>query len=90
MTATTTNAEAEDVKRSGNRAFVEKRFTEAEGLYSKAIEIDPSQHTAFGNRSAARFQLQKYEAALQDAMTSIQLCPSWPKVCDISSVRIAP
>ncbi|OQR94941.1 heat shock protein 70 (HSP70)-interacting protein [Achlya hypogyna] len=68
-----------ELKEQGNHAFEDKRYGEAEALYAKAILQDPHQHALYGNRSAARFHLQKYEDALQDAEVAIALDPKWAK-----------
>ena len=37
----------------GNAAFSEKKFQEAVEAFSAAIELDPSNHVLYSNRSAA-------------------------------------
>ncbi|KDO26334.1 hypothetical protein SPRG_08407 [Saprolegnia parasitica CBS 223.65] len=68
-----------DLRAQGNDAFEAKRYDEAEALYAKAILQDPRQHALFGNRSAARFHLQKFDDALRDAEAAIALDPQWAK-----------
>ncbi|OQR82003.1 hypothetical protein THRCLA_11215 [Thraustotheca clavata] len=67
------------LKEQGNVEFEAKRYKEAEALYAKAILQEPQQHTLYGNRSAARFHLEKYDDALKDAITAVALDPQWAK-----------
>uniref|UniRef100_A0A7S2XUE6 RNA-polymerase II-associated protein 3-like C-terminal domain-containing protein n=1 Tax=Fibrocapsa japonica TaxID=94617 RepID=A0A7S2XUE6_9STRA len=70
---------AEELKEQGNKAFNEKRFQDAEELYSKAIELDPAIFQLYGNRSAARLQLKKTAEALADAQRCVELAPGYVK-----------
>ena len=72
-------ADAEALKKQGNNAFVAKQYTEAESYYTRAIELDASNHILFGNRSATRLHLGKYQVALADADEAIRLEPNWTK-----------
>ena len=45
-------------KDQGNNAFKAKNFNEAISFYTKAVEENPTDHTIFGNRSAAHYSLQ--------------------------------
>eukprot|EP00941_MAST-03F_sp_MAST-3F-sp1_P003859 g3859.t1 len=68
-----------ELKSRGNASFKTKNMPVAERLYSKAIEHNDSMHTLFGNRSATRLALGKFELALEDADKAIDLCGSWSK-----------
>jgi len=63
----------------GNRAAKDGHFEEAVRKYSDAIELYPFDHRYFGNRSFCYDYLHEYSKALQDASTSLQLDPNWPK-----------
>jgi tetratricopeptide (TPR) repeat protein len=76
---TSTEPDAESLKKQGNDAFVSKQYAEAERYYSKAIELDTSNHILFGNRSATRLHLGKFREALVDADEAVKLEPSWSK-----------
>ncbi|XP_038600120.1 U-box domain-containing protein 70-like isoform X2 [Tachyglossus aculeatus] len=54
-------------------------FSQAVEMFSEAIQLDPKDYRYFGNRSYCYEQLKKYEEALLDAETSIQLSVDWPK-----------
>jgi tetratricopeptide (TPR) repeat protein len=60
------------LKEKGNAAFKEGRWDEALTLFSAAIELDPSNHVFFANRSAASINLKQYTRALHDARTSLK------------------
>lgn len=48
-------------------------------MYSQAIAGAETDHTLFGNRSAAYLALGLYEEALQDAQKAVALNPTWAK-----------
>lgn len=68
-----------ELKSRGNNAFKHKRLMEADVLYSKAIDLDRSLFTFFGNRSAARLGMGCSDTALQDAESAIEANPTWAK-----------
>jgi stress-induced-phosphoprotein 1 len=47
--------------------------------YSGAIELDPSNHIYFSNRSAARLSAGDAASALADGEACVRLKPDWPK-----------
>lgn len=57
----------DDLKSRGNKAFAAKSYDEAIDLFSQAINLDPSNHVLYSNRSAARAGKKQYDAALEDA-----------------------
>ena len=67
-----------ELKRRGNLAFKAKSYFESEILYSKALEHEPKADPAlYGNRSAARIGMQKFQEALTDADEAVKL--GWNK-----------
>ncbi|GMM29576.1 Hsp90 cochaperone [Martiniozyma asiatica (nom. inval.)] len=70
---------SEEYKQKGNDAFRLKNFPEAIEHFTKAIELDGSNHVLFSNRSACYASLHKYLDALKDAEKCVQINPSWAK-----------
>ncbi len=67
------------LKDQGNLQFKNQNFQEAINLYTQAINESPSDHTIFGNRSAAYHSLREFSKALEDAEKCIALKPEWSK-----------
>ena len=72
--------QANELKMQGNALLKKGDVQTAIKLYTKAIELDPSNHILYTNRSMALCKQEKYKRALQDAETSIQLKADWTKV----------
>ncbi|KAI0676757.1 putative stress-induced protein STI1 [Trametes maxima] len=70
---------ADALKDAGNKAFQAKNYDQAIELFSKAIEIDPSNHVLWSNRSAAHAGKKQWAAALDDAEQCIKINPTWSK-----------
>jgi tetratricopeptide (TPR) repeat protein len=66
----------EDAGTVTNRAMVEKAI----GHYSKAIELYPKYHDAFGSRGLAYFRLQEYDKAFTDYQTALKYRPNDARV----------
>ncbi|CAJ0913266.1 4209_t:CDS:10, partial [Entrophospora sp. SA101] len=64
---------AEEFKKQGNTAFTNKEYEKAIDFFSKAIELDPSNHVLYSNRSASYASLKQYDDALKDADKTIEL-----------------
>jgi tetratricopeptide (TPR) repeat protein len=75
----TAEEKAASLKDEGNEKFKSKDYKAAVELYSSALELDPSQHTFYSNRSACHMELKNYEEALADAQKCVELKPSWAK-----------
>lgn len=70
---------ADELKAKGNAAFSAGKYEEAISHFSAAIDVDPSNHVLYSNRSAAEASLKNYEAALEDAKKCVSLKPEWGK-----------
>lgn len=71
--------QALEEKDKGNTAFQNKDFDVALKHFSKAIELDPSDHIFFSNRSGAYASLNRYAESLGDGCTCVALKPDWWK-----------
>lgn len=69
---------ADELKNQGNKAFQAKDYDTAIDLFSKAIELDPSNFVLWSNRSAAKAGKRQYAAALEDAE---QVCAVVTYIC---------
>ena len=47
--------------------------------FSEAIELDPTNHVLYSNRSGAYASLKDYQAALEDASKTTEIKPDWAK-----------
>ncbi|CAI2165459.1 2680_t:CDS:10 [Funneliformis geosporum] len=70
---------AEEYKSQGNKSFAAKDYDKAIELFTKAIELDPSNHVLYSNRSASYASLKKYDKALEDANKTVELKKDWAK-----------
>lgn len=70
---------ADALKAEGNKAFAAKNFEEAIEKFSQAIELDPSNHVLYSNRSGAYASLRQYDEALADASKTTEIKADWPK-----------
>ena len=72
-------AAVESLKKAGNVLFIKKKYKQAELKYCEAIELGSEDPKLFGNRSAARHHMERYEEALTDAMRALEIDPTWVK-----------
>ena len=70
---------AKDFKDSGNVFLQAGKFSEAITAYTKAIELDPTDHVFFSNRSAAYLSAGEAEKALEDGQKCTEISPKWAK-----------
>ncbi|RMZ81794.1 hypothetical protein DV738_g1945, partial [Chaetothyriales sp. CBS 135597] len=70
---------ADALKAEGNKAFAAKDFTTAIDKFSQAIELDPSNHVLYSNRSGAYASLKQWQKALDDANKTTELKHDWAK-----------
>jgi len=57
---------------------------EAEELYSRAIDLNPTNEILFSNRAFAALRQDKFGQAIADATTAIQIKPNYVKVTEIT------
>lgn len=55
------------MKNKGNKAFQAKSYDEAIDLFTQAIQLEPTNHVLWSNRSAARAGKKEWSEALVDA-----------------------
>ncbi|CAI5746480.1 unnamed protein product [Peronospora destructor] len=67
------SAAAEAKKNEGNEAFKNQDYPIAVAKYTEAIELDPSNHVYFSNRSAANAGWGKFQEAVDDAAECIRI-----------------
>ena len=70
---------ASEFKAAGNKFQQEGKFDEAIEAYTKAIDLDGSDHTFWSNRSAAYLAKGDADGAFKDAVECIKVKPDWPK-----------
>eukprot|EP01056_Protomagalhaensia_sp_Gyna25_P001028 Protomagalhaensia_sp_Gyna_25__1027@NODE_1498_length_1785_cov_208_079038_g1213_i0_p1_GENE_NODE_1498_length_1785_cov_208_079038_g1213_i0NODE_1498_length_1785_cov_208_079038_g1213_i0_p1_ORF_typecomplete_len547_score152_08TPR_1/PF00515_28/1_4e05TPR_1/PF00515_28/0_81TPR_1/PF00515_28/0_035TPR_1/PF00515_28/7e06TPR_1/PF00515_28/0_19TPR_1/PF00515_28/1_3e05TPR_1/PF00515_28/0_0021TPR_1/PF00515_28/1_1e05TPR_1/PF00515_28/2_1e08TPR_2/PF07719_17/2_6e07TPR_2/PF07719_17/0_83TPR_2/PF07719_17/0_0033TPR_2/PF07719_1 len=68
-----------ELKLLGNTAFQSKDFENAIKYFSEAIELSPTDHVLYSNRSGAYASVKKWDLALKDAEKCVELAPTWPK-----------
>ena len=71
--------DADAFREEGNTNYRAARYAEAVEAYTLSLELDPSQHLCFSNRSAAHLKLDAAGSARLDALQCVRLAPSWPK-----------
>ncbi|WRX18233.1 Tetratricopeptide repeat 1 - like 7 [Theobroma cacao] len=70
---------ADEAKAKGNAAFSSGDFNTAIKHFTEAINLAPTNHVLYSNRSAACASLHQYDAALSDAKKTVDLKPDWSK-----------
>ena len=70
---------AEDFKAQANQFFKLEKYSTAEELYSKAIELDSTNAVYFANRSITHIKQESFGYALSDASKAIELDSSYTK-----------
>ncbi|KAF8105841.1 hypothetical protein N665_0153s0002 [Sinapis alba] len=70
---------AEEAKSKGNAAFSSGDYTAAIPHFTEAINLSPTNHILYSNRSAAYASLHRYTEALSDAKKTVELKPDWAK-----------
>ncbi len=72
-------SKVDELKSKGNAALQAENYAEAVEYYSEAIDLDPSNHILYSNRSAAYAKTGDYQSSLKDAEKTIQIKSDWPK-----------
>ncbi|WPH00879.1 Hypothetical protein R9X50_00371000 [Acrodontium crateriforme] len=70
---------ADALKAEGNKLFAAKDFVGAAEKFSQAIELDPTNHVLYSNRSGAYASLKQFDKALEDANKTTEIKPDWAK-----------
>ena len=70
---------AASFKDKGNTFLQAKQYDEAIQAYTEAINLDPTDHVFFSNRSAAYLSKGDASSALSDSQRCIELKKDWPK-----------
>lgn len=70
---------ADEAKAKGNAAFSAGRFDDAIRYFSEAIDLAPTNHVLYSNRSAAYASLHRYAEALADGRKTVEIKPDWSK-----------
>ena len=70
---------ADQLKTEGNAQLASGDTSGAIASFTRAIELDATNHVYFSNRSAARLQAGDAKAALADAERVLELRPDWPR-----------
>ena len=60
-------------KDAGNTMFKAKKYTEAVGYYSRAIELDSTSAAFYSNRAFAYIHMKEFKKGMEDADSSITL-----------------
>ncbi|KAE8730707.1 hypothetical protein F3Y22_tig00002890pilonHSYRG00035 [Hibiscus syriacus] len=72
---------ADEAKAKGNAAFSSGDFNTAIKHFTEAINLAPTNHVLYSNRSAAYASLHQYDVALSDAKKTVELKPDRSKGC---------
>ena len=70
---------AEKFKAEANDFFRQEKYSQAEELYSKAIEADSTNAVYYANRSITHLKQENFGYALSDASKAIELDSSYIK-----------
>ncbi|XP_065894493.1 serine/threonine-protein phosphatase 5-like [Dysidea avara] len=72
-------AKAEEHKNKANEYFKDKKYVEAVEFYTRAIDLNPSVASYYGNRSIAHLRTEAFGYALQDASKTLELDKNYIK-----------
>lgn len=70
---------ADQLKTKGNELMGQSKYKEAIAYYTKAIELEPTNHIFFANRAAAHTHTKDYRAAIMDCEKSISINETYSK-----------
>ncbi len=71
--------DAAQLKVRGNEAFGKEAYRDAIDLFSKCIDLDPTNHTYYSNRAAAYIRIEAWEDAIRDGRECVRIAPTWAK-----------
>ena len=71
---------AEQFKNEGNNLYKSGEYRKSIDLYTKAIELCPSNAAYYGNRAAAYMMIQKHKLAIEDSKLATGIDPTFVKV----------
>ena len=71
--------DADSLREEGITNYRAARYAEAVEAYTLSLELGPSQHLCFSNRSATHLKLDAAGSARLDALQCVKLAPTWPK-----------
>ena len=72
-------AQSDIAKKAGNKALGQGDVDGAIKHFTRAIELVPTNHVLFSNRSVAYAKQGEYQKALADAEEAVKLQPEWSK-----------
>ena len=64
---------AKELKENGNKRFRQKKYNEAENLYSQAIELNRWSRPLWTNRAACRNMMKKFDEAISDCEIALSI-----------------
>lgn len=70
---------AEQLKTKGNELMGQAKYKEAIAYYTKAIELQPTNHIFYANRAAAHTHMKDYRSAVIDCEKSISINDTYSK-----------
>lgn len=70
---------AEDWKKEGNTAFTAKNYEKAITAYTKAIKLNPKDHSYYSNRATAYSNIGEHLKCISDCESSIAIKPNFTK-----------
>jgi heat shock protein 1/8 len=70
---------AAEAKEAGNKHFAAGEFKEANAYFSRGLELEPSNHVFYSNRSASHLSLGNIAASIADAKDCIRVNSGWAK-----------
>lgn len=72
--------DADSLRNQGTEKFKAEKYQESIDLYTRSLELNPTDHRCYSNRCAAYCKLRKnFDKALEDAQKCVEVKPDWPK-----------
>lgn len=70
---------SEEAKDAGNNYYKSQKLAESLDMYTKALELDPTNYLVYSNRSLVNTKLGRTQEAIQDCLLGIEVEPSFVK-----------